>query len=62
MHHKFSSDIFNSVPLLVPPVLTNNSSDFLEHTPLLSYKMTVFRPTGTQNKALLYHRPIEGQF
>lgn len=61
-HHKFSSDIFNSTSSVGACVLTNNSSDFLEHTPLLSYKMTVFKPVGTRNKALLYRRPTEGHF
>lgn len=39
----FLATYLTQLPLLEPSVLTNNSSDFLEHTPFLSYKNDHFQ-------------------
>lgn len=61
MHHEFPHDSYpaSSIPA---DVLTNDSSDFLEHTPLLSFKMTMLRQLEPKTKLSFYQQPIEGHF
>jgi hypothetical protein len=61
MHHEFPHDS-SPASSVQADVLTNNSSDFLEHTPILIFKMTMFRQLEPKTKCSFYHQPIEGHF